>query len=169
MGRRPAHQGHHGLQPRGPGARPGLQSRPPAPPCGCRGSRLPSHRCRASAARGSSTRRPSRWRYTVADHAHEPMDRSVKTERCHEMPAMCGIADGRSCTYSLRIIVSPRKPDTMPPLHHCARGQCDDSTLFLRPARGPGTPGAVCHIVLCVVPWRGYGRAEVNDAPHATP
>jgi hypothetical protein len=38
-----------------------------------------------------------------------------------------------SCTYSLRIIVSPRKPDTMPPLHHCARGQCDDSMLCRTP------------------------------------
>jgi hypothetical protein len=36
-----------------------------------------------------------------------------------------------SCTSSLRIIVLPRKPDIMPPLHHRIRGPYHDSAPVL--------------------------------------
>src|SRR5215475_9774041 len=48
------------------------------------------------------------------------------------------------CTYSLRIIASPRKPGTMPPYHPMVRGLCYDSTPFLLSARGVGTAVVMC-------------------------
>src|SRR4029453_2499086 len=57
---------------------------------------------------------------------------------------MSRLPRGGLCTYSLRIIASPRKPGTMPPYHPMVRGLCYDSTPFLLSARGVGTPVVMC-------------------------
>ena len=54
----------------------------------------------------------------------------------------------RSCTRTLRIIVSPRKLTTMPPLHHRVRERCHDSSSCLLPAGDPGMSVALYHAAL---------------------
>ena len=50
----------------------------------------------------------------------------------------------RSCTRPLRIIISPRKPGTMPPHHLVVRGRCHDSTSIVLSA------GSVTKRLLCL-------------------
>src|SRR6266568_658946 len=72
-----------------------------------------------------------------------------------------------SCTSWLRIIVLPRKPDTMPPYHAVVRGCCHDSRPILLSAGSLGTPVAVCHTALCLAqPMRG-GTGNASQAHQA--
>src|SRR5438309_10271476 len=76
--------------------------------------------------------------------------------------------NGWSCACSLRIIVSLKKPDTMPPLHHWVRGACHDCTPFLLPSDGSGTPVVMRHAALRLAQPMHCDATKVSRVHQAT-
>src|SRR2546428_757548 len=70
----------------------------------------------------------------------------------------------RSCTSSLRIITSSRKPGKMPPYHAIVRGVCYDSAPIFLPDGCLGTPMDLFHAACYLAQPR---RGDTTEARRA--
>src|SRR5712691_13024552 len=74
----------------------------------------------------------------------------------------------RSCTSTLRIILSARESGKISPFHYQVRGLCRDSTAIFLPTGGLGTPMVVCDAALRLAqPMRGF-TTQASQAHPAT-
>ena len=90
------------------------------------------------------------------------MLRGLVTQHCKRLLRV------RWCTSSLRLILFPRKPSTMPPRSRHMKGVRHDSTPIFLPNDGLGTPLDLFHVASCLAQSMPCNPAETSGAHPAT-
>src|SRR5262245_20138073 len=87
---------------------------------------------------------------------------------CNRTLSSASLSPVRSCTCSLRVILSPANQVKYPHFTTCVRGLCHGITPLFLPADVPGTPLALHHAALCLAKRVSRRGAEAIEASAAT-